>query len=235
MLLDKLKNMVLKIYYRKKTHNVRFSRGTVIDSKCKIENDVFLGKGAVIKMSHIGHHTYVADNSNLSRVSIGNYCSIGPFVNTAIGSHPTRKFVSTHPAFYSKSDEHVLGYSYVDEDIFEEYPGIDTPYGKKSIVIGNDVWIGSNVTIIEGVRIGDGAIIGAGTVVRKDIPDYAIVTGNPATIIRYRFDSKIIQKLKEIQWWTKSERELKQNALLFSDVDCFLGEYCDEFSKENSK
>jgi acetyltransferase-like isoleucine patch superfamily enzyme len=57
---------------------------------------------------------------------------------------------------------------------------------KQSISIGDDVWIGANVTILKGVNIANGVVIGAGSVVIKDIPEYAIVVGNPARIIKYR-------------------------------------------------
>ena len=57
---------------------------------------------------------------------------------------------------------------------------------EKPVYIGDDVWIGSRVTILPGVRIGNGAIIGAGAVVSKDIPDFAVVAGNPAKVVKYR-------------------------------------------------
>ena len=60
------------------------------------------------------------------------------------------------------------------------------PHRKKTIIIGNDVWIGANVTILKGVNIKDGAVIGAGSVVTKDIPEYAIAVGNPAKVIKFR-------------------------------------------------
>lgn len=71
----------------------------------------------------------------------------------------------------------------------------------KFIVVGNDVWIGNEVIILRGVTIGDGAVIGAGTVVTKDVPPYAVVSGNPAKIIKYRFSDNIINELLTLKWW----------------------------------
>lgn len=68
-------------------------------------------------------------------------------------------------------------------------------------VIGNDVWIGHGAMILPGVTIGNGAIIGAGSVVAKDVPAYAIVAGNPARVIRFRFEAETIQRLNRISWW----------------------------------
>ncbi len=72
---------------------------------------------------------------------------------------------------------------------------------KGQVLIGNDVWIGMDVTILGGVRIGNGAVIAAGSVVVKDVPPYAIVGGNPAKIISYRFTEDVIEKLQRIAWW----------------------------------
>ena len=85
------------------------------------------------------------------------------------------------------------------------YEGDKIPYDEKiitkEIVIGDCVWLGNRVTIVGNVNIGDGAIIAAGSVVVKNVPNYAIVGGNPAKIIRYRFPEEIIEKLNKIKWW----------------------------------
>ena len=71
--------------------------------------------------------------------------------------------------------------------------------------IGNDVWIGADVKIKSGITIGNGAVIGAGAVVTKNIPDFAVVGGVPAKIIKYRFDDETISKLLDSNWWELSE------------------------------
>jgi acetyltransferase-like isoleucine patch superfamily enzyme len=87
-------------------------------------------------------------------------------------------------------------------DKFPEAKGIEQFVTTKGdVTIGNDVWIGQHVTILSGVTIGDGAVIGAHSVVGKSIPPYAIAVGNPARVIRYRFDEKTIEMLLKIQWW----------------------------------
>jgi virginiamycin A acetyltransferase len=87
----------------------------------------------------------------------------------------------------------------------------DMPF-KGDTIIGNDVWIGQNATILPGVHIGDGAIIGANSVVGKDVEPYTIVVGNPAKILRKRFDDELIDLLLEFKWWDKEIEEI--NALI---------------------
>ncbi len=72
---------------------------------------------------------------------------------------------------------------------------------KGNTVIGNDVWLGYQSVVMPGVRIGDGAIIAAKSIVTKDVPPYAIVGGNPAKLIKQRFDDQVAAKLLAIKWW----------------------------------
>ena len=85
-----------------------------------------------------------------------------------------------------------------------------------SLWIGHDVWIGANAIITPGCSsVGIGAVIGAGTVVSKDLPSYAIAVGNPAIIIKYRFNQSEIDKLLASQWWKYSFSALKKKDASF--------------------
>ena len=94
----------------------------------------------------------------------------------------------------------------------------DMPY-KGDTVIGNDVWIGQNVTILPGVHIGDGSIIGANSVVGSNIEPYNIVAGNPAKVIRKRFNDELISLLLEFKWWDKSIEEIDSLIPLLTSSD----------------
>lgn len=125
---------------------------------------------------------------------IGRYCSIAESARAFNRNHPV-DFISSHAFFFNPS------LSYCEKDLIEYIP----------LEIGHDVWIGNNATILSAVRtIGTGAVIGAGAVVNKDVPPYAIVLGNPARIVRYRFSADTMAKLLESQWWKMSIEEIKQ-------------------------
>lgn len=100
---------------------------------------------------------------------------------------------------------------------------------KGQILIENDVWIGSHVTIMGGVTIHNGAVVAAGSVVTKDIPPYAIVGGNPAKIIKYRFPEDIIKKLLIISWWNWSPELIKQRRF---DFEKSTKEFTDKYYPE---
>jgi len=92
---------------------------------------------------------------------------------------------------------------------------------KGDTTVGNDVWIGYKATIMPGVKIGDGAIIGAKSVVTRDVPSYAVVGGNPARIIKMRFDEKIIDELLKIRWWDWPKEKITRNIkyLVGADIE----------------
>lgn len=92
-------------------------------------------------------------------------------------------------------------------------------------VVGNDVWIGMNAVIMPGVKIGDGAIIGANSVVTKNVEPYTVVGGNPATIIKKRFDEQTIDALLNIKWWDWSIEKIEKNidVITGNDLDALIG------------
>jgi acetyltransferase-like isoleucine patch superfamily enzyme len=116
---------------------------------------------------------------------VGRYVSIATQLRVFARNHPTR-WLSTHPFFYNSQ----LGI--VPDDLIS--------MGK--LWIGDDVWIGDRVTITPGCsRIGIGAVVGAGSVVTRDVPDFAIVAGNPARLIRFRFDEAVRDAIRDSRWW----------------------------------
>jgi acetyltransferase-like isoleucine patch superfamily enzyme len=186
------------------------------------------GRDVHIKESKFGRHTQIADHVNVFHCTIGDYsyievgavlayanigkfCSIAGGTYIGLGVHPSRQFVSTHPAFYSTSRG--LHTSFADRDYLAEYAPVN---------VGNDVWIGTAAVIRGGVTIGDGAIIGAGAVVTRDVPAYAIVGGVPAKLIRNRFEQQHVEFLLKLKWWDKPDDWLKENYRKFHNVDEFV-------------
>ena len=97
-------------------------------------------------------------------------------------------------------------------------------HSKGPVKIGNGVVLGENVLVLSGVTIGDGAVIGAGSVVSADLPAFAIAAGNPAKVLRYRFEDRIQSRLQRVRWWDFDFEFIRQNMemLLSSDIDAFL-------------
>ena len=141
----------------------------------KYTTGVYITEGA-----RVGNNNYFGPYTMINHAHVGNYCSIGPGVKVGQGNH-SKDYITT----YQKISGELIGHS----------------LSTKPAVIGNDVWCGANSVILQGVKIGDGAIIGANAVVTKDVPDYAIVAGVPATIKSFRFDEKIIKIIKSSNWF----------------------------------
>lgn len=175
--------------------SVKIGKGVIIKENCRIQKNVIIDD-----YTFINHTTQIDTNCKY----IGKFCSISHGVKIGLGPHPLN-FFSTSPIFY----ESYRGY--VDKQLYDEFK--DKGYTE----IGNDVLIGANAIILAGLKIGDGAVIGAGSVVTKDVPPYAIVTGNPAKIIKYRFSEKTIKELLKLKWWE-------------FDIECIL-KFKDSFDK----
>ena len=171
----------------------------------------FLYENTRLRNVSLGDYTYVAPYSIVFNAKIGKFCCIGPEVRIGLGMHPTRAFVSSHPAFFSLEKQ--CGMTFSDAQYFQEHA---------PITIGHDVWLGSRVTVADGVTIGTGAIVAAGAVVVKDVPPYAVVGGVPARIIRYRFSEEQIAWLLSFEWWNKSDAWLAANYKKLHSIDALM-------------
>jgi len=198
-----------------KTMNVYLEKGVQSNDKTIFESHIKIYANAQVLNSGIGKGTYIGYSSVFNDCLIGRFCSIASSSKIIYGSHPSSIFISTHPAFFSKSKQ--AGFSFTDVNLFVER-NFAIPEKSISVIIGNDVWIGFGAAIMEGVKVGDGAIIAAGALVTKDVPPYSIVAGIPAKIIKYRFSSPEIDKLLELKWWNKDFNWIRENYKLFSDI-----------------
>ena len=145
--------------------------------------------------------------------SVGAFCSFA--VGVDVVSNHAIDYISTHPFLYHNSKiNEVMPDDYDDYNGFPGHLDGVQPHGivrkLRRITIGNDVWLGKNVTITNGANIGNGVIAGAGAVITKDVPDYAIVGGVPAKIIRYRYSQEQIDALNRIKWWDWTDDEIRE-------------------------
>lgn len=166
----------------------------------------------------VGDFTYFSDVDFESHVThnydfygdkliIGKFCQIAAGVSFIMnGANHQMNAVSTYPF-------------YIFQGWDEEVPKLSDLPLKGDTVVGNDVWIGQNTTILPGVHIGDGAIIGMNSVVGNDVEPYTIVAGNPAKLIRRRFDEELTELLLRLKWWDKSIEEINDIIPLLSCGD----------------
>lgn len=161
----------------------------------------------------IGSHSYgglqILRFGDDTSFSIGKYCSFAADVKLMLGGGHRTDWVTTYP-FTDIDPEfaHIAGH----------------PHSKGDIHIGNDVWFGREAMVMSGVTIGDGAVIAARAVVTKDVPPYAIVAGQPAKVIRYRFSEDIIARLLQLKWWDWPDNRVRKAVpeMLQEDIIAFL-------------
>ena len=138
------------------------------------------------------HYPFIGD-----KLIIGRFCAIATGVKFIMnGANHQQSGLSTYPFG-------IFGQGWERAMLSLE----DLPH-KGDTVIGDDVWIGYEATIMPGVKIGSGAIVASKSVVTKDVPPYAVVGGNPAQVIRMRFDEAVIRELLDISWWDWSAEKV---------------------------
>lgn len=189
----------------KKLHGKAIKNSTIHPTS-KIE------AGSEIVNSTFDKHSFCGYNCEISNCSIGSFTSIANNVVIGGGMHPM-DWVGMSPVFYEGKDS--------VKAKFSEHKRVNP----LRTVIGNDVWIGRNVLIKQGVNIGSGAVVGMGSVVTRDVEPYSIVVGNPAKLIRKRFDDNMVAALLHIAWWDMPEEQLKKYAAYFNNPQKFISLY----------
>lgn len=190
------------LFYAYKYNN-KFLRKTIIKVALKYDGGEFFSR--LLRRIFIKHHKIEIGMYSYGcfdpvyfpkGTKIGRYCSFARGCALISGNHPS-KFKSLHPFFFNP-----------DLKVVNELKIIRTKF-----TVGHDVWVGTNALILpKASKIGTGAIIGAGSVVTRNVPAFAIVAGNPAKILKYRFSKETINKIKESCWWEK-------------DIDDIIGDH----------
>lgn len=146
------------------------------------------------------HYDFIGD-----KLIIGKFCQIAKGVEFIMnGANHQMNAISTYPFFIFSNWQ-------------QSPPPKDVMPYKGNTIIGNDVWIGQNATILPGINIGDGAIIGCNSVVSSNVDSYTVTAGNPARIVRKRFDDELIDLLLRFQWWHKPVDEIKNLLPILSN------------------
>ncbi|WP_423362995.1 CatB-related O-acetyltransferase [Mycoplasma sp. P36-A1] len=191
----------MTIYPLKNNESVTYVKPTITNPNIIVGDFTYFSDKDI--ESHVSHH-YDFYNDKLI---IGKFTQIAAGVNFVMnGANHQMNAVSTYPF-------------YIFDGWKQEIPSLDDLVNKGDTIIGNDVWIGQNVTILAGVKIGDGAIIGLNSVVASDVEAYSIVVGNPARMIKKRFDDELIELMLELKWWDKSIEEIDKLIPLLTSND----------------
>lgn len=185
-------------------------------------------KSAITKVGKYSYGPLCRDHLYIE--SIGAFCSFAE--GTEVVQNHEMNYLTTHPMIYAGTNlEHFK--EYTEYENYEWYfsnikPQKDKIQKRGRTKIGNDVWLGRNVIITNYADIGNGVIAGAGSIITKDIPDYAVVVGAPAKIIRYRYSFDEIESLNRIAWWEWSDDEIVER---YDDFYLPIGEFIKKYSK----
>lgn len=179
-------------------------RNSTVHESSKLESGTAFVGSSMDRYSFCGYDCEILDTD------IGPFCSIANGVIIGGGEHPI-EWASSSPVFYDNRDS-----------IKKKFSRHERRQGTRT-VIEADVWIGRSALIKSGIKIGVGAVVGMGSVVTKDVPPYAIVGGNPARLLRYRFDENVIQKLLNSKWWAWSDSEIENCAEFVQSPEVFTG------------
>ena len=198
MVINLITSILWKMKLRKKWREINKHNSTKLE--------IVPGSEEFFSRVKVGIGTYgpiraIYSSATAESLKIGNYCSIGSGATFILGSEHGYNGISTFP-FKVK----ILGFSTEAET-------------KGPIILDDDVWLGENVLVLSGVKIGKGAVVAATSTVVKDVPPYAIVGGNPAKVIKYRFSPEIIEKLLSADLTKLNDKSIREHIeLLYCEV-----------------
>ena len=171
------------------------------------KDEYFSREARKFRSNTIGKYSYFKPSTQIFSSDIGAFCHIGDNCIIGQSGHDVNR-VTTYP----------LGYHFQNST---NDPSLDESASQEQLesrtLVKNDVYIGEGVVIFAGVTVGNGAVIGSKSVVTKDVPDYAIVGGIPAKIIRYRFSDEVINSLLKSVWWEWPDDLLQERIHLFNE------------------
>jgi acetyltransferase-like isoleucine patch superfamily enzyme len=198
-----MSRLALITYKLLKKLRLRAVKGSSVHATSKLES------GTVFYHSTMGRHSFCGYDCEISHTDIGSFVSIANGVVIGGGRHPM-EWVGMSPVFYAGRDSVKAKFStHAREPV-------------QRVRVGHDVWIGRSAIVLPGVEIGTGAVVGAGAVVTKDVAPYAIVAGNPARLLRYRFSEPTVARLQATAWWERDDDALRRLGPWFNDVEGFL-------------
>jgi acetyltransferase-like isoleucine patch superfamily enzyme len=166
----------------------------------KVQDFAAVSRFSTIRNSNIGMFSSIGENTRIRDSTVGCFCAISWNVTINAVGHPTDHLSISAFPYYPQ-----LG-NFVTKDT------------RKRVLcnIGNDVWIGANVVVMPGVTIENGAVIGAGSIVTNDVGAYEIWLGSPARFVRYRYECRIVERMRSLPWWHLSLETIFQNIELFN-------------------
>lgn len=180
MMLSRLRNVFGVIARNVQTESR--VRSFSVASTALAGREIEILKGSTVDASsRIGSYTYIGSNTNITKSTIGRYCSIANNVSVGQGEHRL-DYISTSARFYESPWEVLTA---------------------GECELASDVWVGVDAVILRGVKIGFGAAVAANAVVTRDVPNFAVVAGIPAKIIKYRFPESMQNTILASLWWEK--------------------------------
>ncbi len=162
------------------------------------------GPDLFVQKCVLHHYDFIGD-----RLVIGRFCALAEGMRFIMnGANHAMSGFSTYPF-------NIFGHGW--EAGFEEATWRREIRG--DTVVGSDVWIGMEAVVMPGIRVGHGAIVGAKSVVTHDVPDFAIVAGNPAKVVRMRFDAETVKRLLDLAWWNWPVDKITRNLNAIRGAD----------------